>query len=72
MTNKLDASAKDAEGKLQAAVGELSGDLGQKLKGEAKQVQASVMKAEADLQQGARTLAHKAHDATGALVDRIN
>lgn len=64
MTNKLDATAKEAEGKLQAAAGELSGDLGQKLKGEAKQVQAAVMKAEVELNKGAKTVARKVREAT--------
>lgn len=64
MTTKLDAAAKDAEGKIQAAAGELTGDRGQQLKGDAKQVQASAMKAEVETKKAAQKLAHKIQDAT--------
>jgi uncharacterized protein YjbJ (UPF0337 family) len=64
MTNELKTTAKDAEGKLQAAAGELSRDHGQNLKGEAKQVDAPGMKAQVTLNRGAQTIARKAHGET--------
>jgi len=41
MSKDLNATAKDAEGRLEAAHGDLTGDTGEKIKGQAKQVQAS-------------------------------
>lgn len=64
MSNKFDAAAKDAEGKIQSAVGSITGDSGQKIKGEAKQVQADAMKAEAKVKDEAKKVAHKLDDAT--------
>jgi uncharacterized protein YjbJ (UPF0337 family) len=65
MTNKMDAAAKDAEGKLESAYGELTGDTGHQIKGKAKQVQASAMNATEDLKQGAQSVGKKLADATG-------
>lgn len=56
LEDKIKAAAKDAEGKLQAAAGELTGDDRLKLKGEAKQVQASAMNAVGDLKDKAVSL----------------
>ncbi|MEA5390815.1 CsbD family protein [Cyanobium gracile UHCC 0139] len=64
MSNKIDAAAKDAEGKIQSAVGSLTGDKGQQIKGEAKQVQADAMKAEAKVREEANKAAKKVEDAT--------
>jgi uncharacterized protein YjbJ (UPF0337 family) len=64
MTNKSDAAAKDAEGKLESAYGELTGDPGHQIKGKAKQVQASAMNAAEDLKQGAKSVGKKIADAT--------
>lgn len=64
MSDKLDAAAKDAEGKIQSAVGSITGDKGQQLKGEAKQVQADAMNAEAKLKEEAKKAARKLEDAT--------
>ena len=72
MSNKVDAAAKDAEGKLEAAYGELSGDAGHQIKGKAKQVQASAMNAAEDLKQGAKSVAEKASDAAGKLADDLS
>lgn len=47
--DKARATAKDGEGKLQAAAGDLSGDEAMKLEGEAKQLQAKGMGTAADL-----------------------
>ncbi len=40
----LDGQAKEVEGKLQASLGELSGDTGQNLQGDAQQTQAFALK----------------------------
>jgi uncharacterized protein YjbJ (UPF0337 family) len=57
-----DSELKDVEGNLQAAVGELIGDTGQKLKVEAKQVQASAMKIGEHAEEGIKNLAQKVVD----------
>jgi uncharacterized protein YjbJ (UPF0337 family) len=49
INDKTNATAKEAEGRLQAAAGELIDDPVVKAKGEAKQVQAKVMNASDDL-----------------------
>jgi uncharacterized protein YjbJ (UPF0337 family) len=64
MSNKLDAAAKDAEGKLESAYGDLTGDTGHQIKGKAKQVQASAMNAAEDIKEGARAAGKKIADAT--------
>ncbi len=64
MSNKSDAAAKDAEGKLESAYGELTGDPGHQIKGKAKQVQASAMNVAEDLKQGAKAVGKKIADAT--------
>lgn len=57
-----DSGAKEVEGKVQAAVGEVTGDTGQKLKGEAKQVQAAAMKVGEHAEEGIKSLAQKVSD----------
>jgi uncharacterized protein YjbJ (UPF0337 family) len=49
INDKSNATAKDAEGRIQAAAGELIDDPVLKAKGEAKQVQAKVINASDDL-----------------------
>jgi len=49
INDKINAAAKDIEGKLQAAAGELTDDPLLKAKGDAKQVQAKVIDAAGDL-----------------------
>jgi uncharacterized protein YjbJ (UPF0337 family) len=49
LEDKIKASAKDAEGRLQAAAGAISGDEQLQAEGEAKQVQAQLMDAAGDL-----------------------
>jgi len=63
MSNKADAAAKDAEGKLQSAYGDLTGDTGNKVKGQAKQVQASAMNAAEDIKEGTKSAAKNVADA---------
>ena len=63
MSNKADAKAKEVEGKIEAAAGELSGDVGHQIKGKAKQVQASAMNAAENLKEGAKSVAKGIGDA---------
>ena len=63
MSNKADAVAKDAEGKLQSAYGDLTGDTGSKVKGQVKQVQASAMNTAEDVKEGAKSAAKNVSNA---------
>jgi uncharacterized protein YjbJ (UPF0337 family) len=65
MSSKVDAAAKDAEGKLESAYGDLTGDKGHQVKGKAKQVQASAMNVAEDVKESARSAGKKIADATG-------
>jgi len=62
--NNVKATAKDAEGKLESAYGDVTGDTGRQIKGKAKQVQASAMNAGDDIKEGAKSVAKKVGDAT--------
>ena len=76
INDKINATAKDAEGKLQAAAGELTDDPLLKAKGEAKQVQAKVMNAADDLGDkvagAADVVGDKVADAADAVGDKVN
>ena len=65
MSNRMDAAAKNAEGKLQSATGEITGNPGQQIKGKAKQVQGSAMNVAEDVKEGAQAAGKKLADATG-------
>ncbi len=65
LEDKIRASAKDVEGKLQAAAGELTDDDRLKAEGEAKQLQA-------DLIDAAGTLKDKAQQAASAVSDALD
>jgi uncharacterized protein YjbJ (UPF0337 family) len=70
MDHKADAKAKEVEGKLESAYGELTGDTGHQIKGKAKQVQASVMNAAENLKEGTKSVGQKIGDAaTGKTKD---
>ena len=70
MDNKADAKAKEVEGKLESAYGELTGDAGHQIKGKAKQVQASAMNAAENLKEGTKSVGRKIGDAaTGKAKD---
>lgn len=69
MDNKADAKAKQVEGKLESAYGELTGDTGHQIKGKAKQVQASAMNAAENLKEGTKSVAHKIGDAATGKTD---
>lgn len=58
----LKPAAKEVEGKRQAAVGDMTGDTGQKLKGEAKRVQAAAMKIGEHAEEEVKSLVDKVHD----------
>ncbi|KEF42811.1 MAG: hypothetical protein ER33_04550 [Cyanobium sp. CACIAM 14] len=64
LEDKIRATVKGAEGKLQAAAGELSGDERLQAEGEAKQLEAKVMEAAGDLKD-------KAREAAGAIGEAI-
>ena len=59
MTKHDKAKAKEVEGKLESALGELTGDTGHQIKGKVKQVQASAMDAAENLKDGAKSMAKK-------------
>jgi uncharacterized protein YjbJ (UPF0337 family) len=71
MSDKMSAKAKEAEGKMQSAYGEVTGDTGQQIKGKAKQVQASAMNAKEAVKDGTKAVARKASDASDKLADKI-
>jgi uncharacterized protein YjbJ (UPF0337 family) len=52
----IKANTKDAEGKMQSALGELTGDAGMKIKGEVKQGQAAAMGASGDIKRAAERM----------------
>lgn len=72
MSNKMDAAAKDAEGKLESAYGELTGDAGHQIKGKAKQVQASAMNTAENLKKSAQSVARNVRDAAGKVADDLS
>ena len=71
MSNPADAKAKEVEGKLESAAGELTGDVGHQIKGKAKQVQASAMNAAEHLKEGAKSVAKKIGDTADNIADNI-
>ena len=72
MSNKMDAAAKEAEGKLESAYGELTGDTGHQTKGKPKQVQASAMNTAENLKKGAQSVARNVRDAAGQVADDLS
>jgi uncharacterized protein YjbJ (UPF0337 family) len=72
MSNKVDAAAKNVEGKLESAYGDITGDTGHQIKGKAKQVQASAMNAAEDVKHGAQSAARKADHAADNLADDLS
>jgi uncharacterized protein YjbJ (UPF0337 family) len=63
INDKIEASAKDTEGKLQAAAGELTGDQKMKAEGELKQVQAAAMKTATEVKEATAKAVDKIKDA---------
>lgn len=72
MSNRLDAQAKETEGRLESAYGELTGDTGHQIQGKAKQVQGSAMNVAEDLKAGARSAAKTVADAAERLADNLS
>lgn len=72
MSKDIKATAKNAEGKLQSAMGELTGDNSMKVKGEVKQSQAAAMSTTADLKRGAQKAARKLSDAADRAADKLS
>jgi uncharacterized protein YjbJ (UPF0337 family) len=72
MANKAKATAKDVEGKLESAYGELTDDKGHQLKGKAKQVEASAMKAAEDIKEAAKTVKKKLSDAANQEAEELS
>jgi uncharacterized protein YjbJ (UPF0337 family) len=72
MSNKVDAAAKDAEGRLESAIGDITGDTGHQIKGKAKQVQSSAMDATEDLKQAAQSVAKKVSHAAEKVADDLS
>jgi uncharacterized protein YjbJ (UPF0337 family) len=56
MANQAKAAAKDAEGKLESAYGDITGDAGRQIKGKAKQGQSSAMKAGDAIKEGIESI----------------
>ena len=71
MSNPADAKAKEVEGKLESAAGELTGDVGHQMMGKAKQVQASAMNAVENLKEGTKSVAHAISNAADNVADSI-
>lgn len=57
---RVEATAKNLEGKLQEAVGELTGDQKQKVEGQIKQAEASAMHAKENLKDKAKQIIDRA------------
>jgi uncharacterized protein YjbJ (UPF0337 family) len=72
MSGRIDAKAKEAEGKLESAYGDLTGDTGHRIRGKAKQVQGSAMGAAEDLREGAKSVARNVSGAATDLADKLN
>jgi uncharacterized protein YjbJ (UPF0337 family) len=70
MSNPADAKAKEVEGKLESAAGELTGDVGHQMMGKAKQVQASAMNAVKNLKEGTKSVAHVISNAAENIADK--
>ena len=72
MAQKIDAKAKETEGKVQSAYGELTGKPSEQIKGKVKQVQGSAKGTQQEIKQGAKSIAEKVSDAAGNLADSLN
>jgi uncharacterized protein YjbJ (UPF0337 family) len=72
MAQKMNAKAKETEGKVQSAYGEITGKPSEQIKGKFKQVQGSAKGAQQDIKQGAKSIAEKVSDAAGTLAESLN
>jgi zinc and cadmium transporter len=71
LSNKMNAKAKETEGKLESAYGELSGNAGHQIQGKAKQVQASGMRTAEAVKDGTRSAARQTSDAADKVANNI-
>jgi uncharacterized protein YjbJ (UPF0337 family) len=72
MGQKIDAKAKETEGRVQSAYGEITGKPSEQIKGKVKQVQGSAKATQQDIKQGAKSMANKVSDAAGNLADNLS
>jgi len=72
MSDKAKATAKDVEGKLESAYGDLTDDKGHQLKGKAKQAQASAMNAADDVKDAAKKTKKKVNDTAEKAAEELN
>ena len=72
LEDKIKATAKEAEGRLQAAAGDISGDDQMKAEGEAKQVQANLMDAAGSLKDKVQQAAASVGEAIEGLTSKEN
>jgi len=72
MANPENAATKDAEGRLESAYGDLTGDTGHQIKGKAKQMEASAMNLADDLKKGVQSAAEKVSGAAQKLSEDLS
>lgn len=72
LEDKIKATAKEAEGRLQAAAGDITGDDQMKAEGEAKQVQANLMDAAGSLKDKVQQAAASVGEAIEGLTSKEN
>lgn len=70
LEDKIKATAKDAEGRLQAVAGDLTGDDQMKAEGQAKQLQAQLMDAAGSLKDNVRQAAAAVGEAIDGLTHK--
>jgi uncharacterized protein YjbJ (UPF0337 family) len=70
LEDKLKATAKDAEGRLQAAAGEITGNDQMQAEGEAKQIQAHLMDAAGTVKDKVQQVASSVGDAIDGLTGK--
>jgi len=72
LEDKIKATAKDAEGRLEAAAGAITGDGQLQAEGEAKQVQADLMNAAGSVKDKLQQVAASVGDAIDGLAGKAN
>jgi uncharacterized protein YjbJ (UPF0337 family) len=60
LENRLEATAKNLEGKVQEGIGELTGDQKQRVEGQIKQMEASTMHTKENLKDEAKQIINRA------------
>jgi uncharacterized protein YjbJ (UPF0337 family) len=72
LEDKIKATAKDAEGRLQAAAGEITGNEQMQTEGEAKQVQAQLIDAAGTVKDKVQQVASSVSEALDGLTGKGN